>query len=387
LIKSYGSFLHAPFRPIEPQYCIFFVTNRCNARCAMCFNAKAQAQGGGNELTIDEIGKIARGFRRLLQLTISGGEPYLRDDLPDIVGAFIRQSDVKFVTLTTNAFLPDRVIPSTERILRENPGTHFNFCISIDDIGERHDAIRGVAGGFERLLETYREAVKLRGCFGNVEIHTTTVLSAANKERILEVLDWIDVNLETEVPEVLLVRGSPRDPGSAEVDLATYEAAVRKIEVMSGRRAKKDGFKNKLITSLSAHMSGILVASERGKRMVVPCVAGGKLVVIRADGTVDPCEILDTLVPHDRRPAGLENFSLGNLRENEYRISGVHYSEKAEGVRRFIKGTRCHCTFECALFASLIFRPACWPRIGKRFMKDWILPRLTCSPGNQSRKN
>jgi hypothetical protein len=47
-------------------------------------------------------------------------------------------------------------------------------------------------------METYHGAVKLRRRFRTMEIHTTTVLSALNKDRILEVLDWIDVNLETE---------------------------------------------------------------------------------------------------------------------------------------------------------------------------------------------
>jgi MoaA/NifB/PqqE/SkfB family radical SAM enzyme len=341
----------------------------------MCFNANAEAQNAGNELTLDEIKKIAAGFKRLIQLTISGGEPYLRDDLPEIVRAFVRENDVRFVTLTTNAFLPDRVIPATERILAENPRTLFNFCISIDDIGERHDAIRGVRGGFERLMETYRGAVKLRERFHTMEIHTTTVLSASNKDRIIEVLDWIDANLETEVPEVLLVRGSPRDPASARVELEIYDAAVRKIEEMSRRRAIKGGFRNKLITSLSAHMSGILVASERERRMVVPCLAGKKLVVVRADGTVDPCEILETLVPPEKRPHDLRNFSLGSLRENDYRICDVHYSEEASRVRRFIRERKCRCTFECALFASLIFGPACWPSLGTKVMKDWFFNR------------
>jgi MoaA/NifB/PqqE/SkfB family radical SAM enzyme len=374
-IKPYTPFLTAPFRPSEPQYCIFFVTNRCNARCAMCFNANAEAQNRQKDLTLDEIEKIARGFRHMIQLTISGGEPYLRDDLPEIVRAFVRESGVKFVTLTTNAFLPDRVIPATGRILAENPEAHFNFCVSIDGIGERHDAIRGVKGGFERLMETCRGALELRRRFNNVEIHTTTVLSAFNKQSVLDVLDWIDANLETEVPEVLLVRGSPRDPASAGVSLETYEAAVRKIEEMSRRRAKKAGFKNKLITSLSAQMSEALVKSEREKRMIVPCVAGGKLVIIRADGTVDPCEILETLVPPGKRPAGLRDFSFGNLRENEYCLNDIYYSEKANRVRRYIRRMKCHCTFECALFASIIFGPACWPGLGARVMKDWILPR------------
>jgi MoaA/NifB/PqqE/SkfB family radical SAM enzyme len=222
-------------------------------------------------------------------------------------------------------------------------------------------------------METYRGAVQLRKRFGNVEIHTTTVLSALNRESVLETLDWIDANIETELPEVLLVRGSPRDPAAAGVALETYEAAVRKIGEMSRRRSIKGGFKNKIITSLSAQMSRILVASERERRMVVPCVAGGKLVIIRADGTVDPCEILDTLVPPGGRPEGLADFSFGSLRESGYRIDDLYYSEKAGRVRRFIKRTKCHCTFECALFASVIFNPACWPSLGCRAFKDWVI--------------
>lgn len=374
LLDSYGPFLTAPLSPVAPQYLILFVTDRCNARCSMCFNPKAETWKPECDMSLTEIEQIARGFKRMIQLTISGGEPYLREDLPDIIRVFVRESGAKFVTLSTNAFLPDKVIRTTERILRENPETRFNFCISIDDIGEKHDAIRKVKNGFERLLETFHGALKLRQRFNNIEIHTTTVLSAANRDRIHEVLDWIDANLETEVPEVLLVRGSPRDPNSAGVDLETYLAAARQIEDMSRKRAKGAGFKNKLITSLTAQMSDALVKSERENRMIVPCVAGGKLVIIRADGVVDPCEIIETLVPQAARPAGLESFAMGNLKECGYRIDKIQYSEKAKRVRQFIKDTKCHCTFECALFASIIFGPARWPGLGARVVRDWFLP-------------
>jgi len=374
LIESYGPFFLAPLRPLTPQYLILFVTDRCNARCAMCFNPKAENWTPGCDMSLTEIEKIARGFRRMIQLTISGGEPYLREDLPEIVRAFVRESGARFITLSTNAFMPDKVISATERILNENPEARFNFCISIDDLGERHDAIRRFKGGFERLLETFREALKLRRRFNNVEIHTTTVLSTANRDRIHDVLDWIDENLEAEVPEVLLVRGSPRDPASAGVDLETYEAAARHIEKMSRRRAA-GGFKNKLITSLTAQMSAALVKSERENRMIVPCVAGGKLAIISADGTVDPCEIIETLIPPQRRPPGLENFAMGNMKESGYRIDEIWRSGKAERVRRFIRDTKCHCTFECALFASIIFGPAQWPLLATRAARDWIILR------------
>ena len=215
-----------------------------------------------------------------------------------------------------------------------------------------------------------RGAARLRQRFGNVELHTTTVLSAANAERMPEILAWIDGNLEAEVPEVLLVRGNPRDPRTLRVDLAQYAAAAERIRTMSAARAKGN-FKNKLITTLTALMSEVVVRSEREQRMLVPCVAGGKLAVVRADGTVDPCEILASLVPPEGRPVGLESFALGNVRDNGYDLRAVARSAKATPVRRFIRDRRCHCTFECAIFASLIFGPRTWPRLGCRFLREW----------------
>lgn len=371
-IGSYLPFLFAPLRPTEPQYLIFFVTDRCNARCSMCFNPTPENVSAQKELTIDEIEKIAKGFKGLIQLTISGGEPFLREDLPLIIRAFVRESGARFVTLSTNAFMTERVLKSTEHILRENPTTMFNFCISVDEVGEKHDSIRGVIGGFERLMETYRGAVRLRERFPNMEIHTTTVLSSANAGRIVEVLEWIDENLDSEVPEVLLVRGSPRDPSSANVDLSIYENAARKIEQMCRKRISGADMKKKLITSLTSMMSDALVRSEREDRMVVKCPAGGKLAVLRSDGTVDPCEILETLVPQGVRPRGLDTFSIGNLRDVDYDIKKVAQSEKARLVRRFIGQKKCHCTFECAIFAGLIFGQKNWFKLSGRFIKDWI---------------
>lgn len=373
VIDSYLPFLMAPLRPLKPQYLIFFVTNRCNARCSMCFNPPADATRADRELTIDEIEKIARNLEGLIQLTISGGEPFLRDDFPEIIRAFVRESGVKFITLPTNAFLPEKIIRSTERILEENPSASFNFCISIDDVGKRHDAIRGVKGGFENLLETFREVKKLGNRFDNIEIHTTTVLSSVNASRIGAILEWVDENLKAEVPEVLLVRGSPRDPDTAGVDLSIYEEAARSIDEMSVKNASGEGIKLKLITSLTSYMSEVLVRSERENRMIVPCKAGRKLLILRADGAVDPCEILESLVPMEKRPEGLENFAMGNIREAGYRMEEIMRFEKSEMVRRFIRDTKCHCTFECAIFANIIFGPMQWPRLGVRFLKDWII--------------
>lgn len=371
MIRDYTPFISAPLRRHEPQYLIFFVTDRCNARCVMCFNPRGET--AEKELTVDEVEKIAKSLPHLIQLTISGGEPFLRDDLPDIVRMFVKHSGVKFVTLPTNAFLTEKVLRSTERMLKENPEARFNFCVSIDDIGERHDKIRMVPGGFERLMGTIKGVGDLKRRYPNIELHTTTVVSAENTDRIIEILEWIDKNIEAEVPEILLVRGEARDPQTKSVDLEAFRKAAAVIEKMTAKRAKGGGFKNKIVTTMTARMTDVMLASVIEDRMVIPCLAGDKLAILRSDGEVYPCEILDSLVPPGKRPPHIKDFVLGSVRESNYDLLSIYRGEKAETVREFIRKRHCHCTFECAIFASLIFNPQQWPGLGVDIIRDWLI--------------
>jgi len=213
-----------------------------------------------------------------------------RDDLPEIVHAFTHHTKVPFITLPTNAFLPERVIPATEKMVVDAPNTRFNLCLSIDGIEEEHDDIRVVEGGMKKLKETFRAAVKMAERYDNLEVHTTTVLSTLNASHIDEILDWIKQEFGEAFPEVLLCRGSAADQSTKDVDLATYERSVKKIAEMSRAAIQASGFKPKVITSLTNRMSEVLIESEKRDAMVVPCTAGKKLIIMRPDGRIDPCE-------------------------------------------------------------------------------------------------
>ena len=70
-----------------PVNLIFFVTSKCNLLCRHCFYWE-ELNLPKNELSLDEIEKVARSLPNLLSLSLTGGEPYLRPDLPDIAAAF-----------------------------------------------------------------------------------------------------------------------------------------------------------------------------------------------------------------------------------------------------------------------------------------------------------
>ena len=63
------------------------VTYRCNARCSMCNRHKAPSKQ--EEITLETIKKLPP----MYFTNITGGEPFIRTDLKDIVRELYKKSD------------------------------------------------------------------------------------------------------------------------------------------------------------------------------------------------------------------------------------------------------------------------------------------------------
>jgi len=58
------------------SYLIFFVTSKCNAHCKMCFYWREISDAQVRKiLSLEEIDRIARNFKNLIYVSITGGEP------------------------------------------------------------------------------------------------------------------------------------------------------------------------------------------------------------------------------------------------------------------------------------------------------------------------
>ena len=131
----------------RPAHLTFFVTRRCNAACPFCFYAEERdRKGGAPELSLDEIRRVAWSMGRLLWVLFSGGEPFLREDLPAVAQAFHDANDAGFLTLPTNGLLPEVIEEATEEILRRCPRSVVVVKLSLDGVGADHDAIRRTPG-------------------------------------------------------------------------------------------------------------------------------------------------------------------------------------------------------------------------------------------------
>lgn len=131
-----------------PSYFVFFVTAFCNARCKMCFyqGSMEQNRGAEKELSLDEYEKISKSIKLINILGISGGEPFLRKDLSEIIRILYSRCQPLVVDLPTNGFYTDDTIKQVEAIARQCPKMIVDVQLSIDGPPEVHNEIRGVDG-------------------------------------------------------------------------------------------------------------------------------------------------------------------------------------------------------------------------------------------------
>lgn len=92
------------------------VTDRCNLRCTYCMPASVFGPDyaflpRSELLSFEEIERLARTFVGLgvRKLRVTGGEPLLRRDLPELIGRLTRLDGVEDVALTTNGLLLPRL--------------------------------------------------------------------------------------------------------------------------------------------------------------------------------------------------------------------------------------------------------------------------------------
>lgn len=335
----------------SPSYLIFQITSKCNARCLTCFNWKRIDESEKNDLSLDEIEKISKNYGRLLQLTLGGGEPFLRDDIADICLLFNKNNAVQHITIPTNCLQPQKIKKAIDNILSQCNLNYLKIGLSLDGIGEEHDHLRGVAGNYEKLVETYNHLAGLKKKYRKLGIDISSVLSALNKDTIRATIDTVARRFpEIDKHAMVVVRGDAREKISKNVDAACYMSTFNHLK--QANALKNKNFVARAFEALLNINSEIVYEQLETGRLNIPCLAGQRLIVITPDGEVYPCEGL--------------NRSMGNLREWDYRIEPILASKKAKEIQKFIRDKGCSCTWECAIHASLVFNPKHYPKIAYR---------------------
>jgi len=182
-------------QPGLPRAMHFISTHRCNARCVMCGIWK-ESGTQTEELSPEALSGILgdRLFSCMEFVGISGGEPFLRDDLADLGTVFLeRCPTIKRLSLTTNGLLTQRMRTMLPEISRraQSAGALLDVSVSVHGMGETLAGIYGVAGAFEKIERTIGVLEELRN-EGQLSFSMNCVLLSENLISAEKLRKWAE---------------------------------------------------------------------------------------------------------------------------------------------------------------------------------------------------
>lgn len=335
----------------RPVSLVYFITHRCNLRCRHCFFLD-ELNTPTTELSLTEIDAFSRSIGKFLSLSLTGGEPFVREDIAEIARLFHANCELRNLNIPTNGLLTEVVVENVRKVLDQCPGLALNLAISLDGPRDVHDEIRKRLGAFDRSVETYRAAYELKRRYGNLSLEIITTLSAFNQSRLDEFYDFVLEQLRPDFLNLSPIRGAVKDAALKDVDIDRYDTLIGRLQA-AVMRQEVPGYVNfnlsEYVAATRFVIPEIVSRTLRENAYQTPCYAGGLTGVVYADGDVHPCELLGE--------------SLGNLRDVDWDFMKLWAGERADAVRARIRETKCFCIHPCSHTVNVLFNVRYVPRL------------------------
>lgn len=311
---------------IGPNYLHFNVTYKCNARCIMC-DIWQRYQGDKSkvkeEMTRWEIEEFFQNNRDFLSnlkgIGITGGEPFLREDLVEIVRVMHALFPKTAVGIQTNGFLPNTTRDRLREICTFFPEIH--LAVSLDGVEKTHDRIRGVKGAYKKAIKTIEYAKDL----GIERITTGMTLTSFNYNEI------------SDVYHATKKYGCEFSCFPAETG-ARYSNIGKSYELSD--QEKKKAVEELKEFGYHYYMDNLRLFWEgTKKRRTLPCYSGYTSLDLDPYGNVRPCVLLPDV--------------FGNIKKEPLRK--MLYGQKAKKIKEKIK--KCSCWSQCEVSSSAVVDP------------------------------
>jgi MoaA/NifB/PqqE/SkfB family radical SAM enzyme len=334
------------------------VLHECNSRCKTC----RVYQRPVRPMTAKQIERFARSVDQpALWLTVTGGEPFLRADLDEVVDLMVRHLGVRVVTLPTNGSLPGRLV-ALERLASAWPARRFVVNLSLDELGPRHDELRGHPGVWSLALESLAELRRLQRQRANITVGIHTVISRFNEDRFPAICDA----LLALAPDsyIVEVAGQRAELGNDQLEILPsaegWRAAIAHLgERLARAPASRMG---RLVRPLRAAYYRDVDRQLSGRAAAAPCFAGTASCHILPDGEVVAC--------------GVRSQRLGHLAATGYSFPAIWRGPEARQARRAIAAQGCRCTLANQAYLRLALDPAALMRIAGGVLVGPVAARL-----------
>ena len=313
-----------------PNQLIFFVTSVCNFKCETCFYWKSLNRSD-DDLKLDEIEKISKHFGNLSLLLLSGGEPFLRQDLKEVVKVFYDNNHMRKLHLPTNGYQPEIIEATMRKIFSAMADLRVFMGISLDGMERLHDELKATKNAFSRAVKTQQKMMKLEQEFNNFQSFFYIVVNDKNVNDMEEVFTFIAEGFGAEKIGFSPLRGNPKDGGLREPTPEQWQSVCDLYERFAPNLT---GIKGYFVKNQRAFIRNINLKVLKGERVApLQCSAGKNICVLDADGNVRICELKEPL---------------GNVRDHNYDIRKILGN---------IRPHSCSCTHTCFLNATLDMSP------------------------------
>ena len=332
----------------------------------------------GDELSVAEIRRVARSVCPLQFLRITGGEPFLRSDLPLVVEAFVQESGIRRIGIITNGTLPDTVASMVEEMFLRCPSLDLDVGVSVDGLRETHDRLRNRSGVFDQCRATVEHLLQLRILLPGLRVSVVVTLSSVNVKELDKLFDevsgWGAVRISPNFLRGRVKESSLKPPSFEEYERFCLRCEAHHREHDRRLHSVVQRAKNRLAREA-------IRAVLAGESSPVTCLAGTQIGVLYSDGVVSVCEPL-----FHRLDAGSDGERidpvLGNVRDAGGDLSLLWQSERAAKARKWIMRSRCSCTHECFLTASILWGPRNYPGLFRESLREAIGLRKNPASGS-----
>jgi len=295
--------------PGLPTDVSIITTYRCQMRCKMC-DIWDHPTDPKKEITPKEL-EILPGFKFV---NITGGEPFVRRDLEDIVEVMYRKSDR--IVISTSGFHDKRILKMAERFPK------IGIRVSIEGLSQKNDELRGRDGGFDRGLKTLLGLKEM----GIKDIGFGITVSNKNSSDML----WLyrlskEMGVEFATATFHNSFYFHRDDNVVENKDVVTEDFRKLIEELLKENSPKSWYRAFFNLGLINYIRG-------GKRML-PCEAGTANFFVEPYGDVYPCNGLEERYWKE---------TMGNLRDVDT-FEELWFGEQARRVREKVASCPKNC--------------------------------------------
>ncbi|GHV93800.1 hypothetical protein AGMMS50293_01200 [Spirochaetia bacterium] len=351
--KRKGSSFNSLNSKRELESVFLFTTGKCNAKCAMCFYAN-DMEKKADDLSFDEIRKLSESAGNFKRLWLSGGEPTLREDLPEIVEMFYKNNHITDLNFPTNGIKTERLIEWLTRLRKSCPECNISVSISLDGFGQTHDTQRGIPS-FYRAAETLKKIDDNFKDDGHVLKNIATVITKYNVEEVVDFITWVYGRFNVSTHTIEAARGATREDGIkvlTEKSLVEIQDKIAPYYLLYAKRIGEGmNFIGRGMTKF--FYVGLMRAmyTLRAKNLEKPCcwnmdcTAGETTLVIDYDGRFRACELRDPIGKVQDYDCNVQAIMSGDAMKKEIAAIGHGYT------------ANCWCTHGCWMMSSITFNP------------------------------